>query len=351
MNKTKIIILFLFFSKFCAIAQNFEKQEKLFEQSFTLLNSMLVDENNYSFKKAVFSVENAYLDDKLDTIEINKKIKFLNNLSKTLIKERFLTYIERDKETVNKWASVFEVMHDTIPINYNDKIYKYEPFSYDFTDVFGHKTRENLFVSKLLETRKGNCHSLPYLYKILCEELGVDANLALAPNHVYIKHRNIKEGWYNTELTSGIFPIDAWIMASGFVHIDAISNGVYMKALNNRESIALVMIDLADNYNAIFPKNNGTFILKCCETAIKEYPYFATALILRAETHKKQMKQEQNQEKANAQLLDLEKEYAFIHKIGYRNMPEDMYLNWLVTLKNERNKYENKNLNTFAKHK
>ncbi|MET3012941.1 transglutaminase family protein, partial [Flavobacterium psychrophilum] len=132
---------------------------------------------------------------------------------------------------------------------------------YDFQDVFGHKTRENLFVSKLLETRKGNCHSLPYLYKILCEELGVDANLALAPNHVYIKHRNIKEGWYNTELTSGIFPIDAWIMASGFVHIDAISNGVYMKALNNRESIAVVMIDLADNYNVKFPNNDGTFIL------------------------------------------------------------------------------------------
>lgn len=61
-------------------------------------------------------------------------------------------------------------------------------------------------MSKLLDTQKGNCNSMPYLYKILAEELGVDANLALAPNHVYIKH-NIKSlGWYNTELTSGIFP-------------------------------------------------------------------------------------------------------------------------------------------------
>ncbi|MCB6089520.1 hypothetical protein [Flavobacterium psychrophilum] len=341
MRKTIFLILILF-SKFCATAQN---QEKLFEQSYALLNSMLVDENNYSFKKAVFSVENAFLDDKLDTLFCNNQIRLLNNLSKSLIKERFLAYVERDKEKVNKWASVFEVMHDTIPINYNDKLYKYEPFGYDFQDVFGHKTRENLFVSKLLETRKGNCHSLPYLYKILCEELGVDANLALAPNHVYIKHRNIKEGWYNTELTSGIFPIDAWIMASGFVHIDAISNGVYMKALNNRESIAVVMIDLADNYNVKFPNNDGTFILKCCETAIKEYPNFATALILQAETHKKQMKKEQNQDKAKQMLLNLEKEYAHIHEIGYRNMPEDMYLNWLVSLKTERKKYENKSHN------
>ena len=341
MRKTIFLILILF-SKFCATAQN---QEKLFEQSYALLNSMLVDENNYSFKKAVFSVENAFLDDKLDTLFCNNQIRLLNNLSKSLIKERFLAYVERDKEKVNKWASVFQVMHDTIPINYNDKLYKYEPFGYDFNDVFGHKTRENLFVSKLLETRKGNCHSLPYLYKILCEELGVDANLALAPNHVYIKHKNIKEGWYNTELTSGIFPIDAWIMASGFVHIDAISNGVYMKALNNRESIAVVMIDLADNYNVKFPNNDGTFILKCCDTAITEYPNFATALILQAETHKKQMKKEQNQDKAKQMLLNLEREYAHIHEIGYRNMPEDMYLNWLVSLKTERKKYENKSHN------
>jgi hypothetical protein len=348
MNKTTIIIVLLFFCKFGVAAQN---QEKLFQDSYTLLNTMLADEHNYSFKKAVFSVENAYLNNTLDTVDCNKKIKFLTNLSNSLIKDRFLAYLEKDKSMVNKWAAVFQVMHDTIPINYNDKIYHYTPFGYDFNDVFGHKIRENLFVSKLLETHKGNCHSLPYLYKILCEALGTDANLALAPNHLYIKHKSIKDGWYNTELTSGIFPIDAWVMASGFVHIDAITNGVYMKALNNRESIALVMIDLADNYNAKFPNNNGVFVLKCCETAIKEYPLFASALILRAESHKLQMTKEPNPEKAKALLLDLEKEYAYIHEIGYRNMPEAMYSDWLITLKTERNKFENKNLNTFAKHK
>jgi hypothetical protein len=135
-------------------------------------------------------------------------------------------------------------------------------------------------------------------------------------------------------------------MASGFVHIDAITNGVYMKALNNRESIALVLIDLADNYNAKFPKNDGTFILRCCETAIKEYPQFATALILKAETRYKQIKQIQDKTKYDLEFADLEKEYDHIHKIGYRNMPEDMYLNWLVSLKTERHKYENKKLKT-----
>ncbi|EKT3958640.1 hypothetical protein NTJ28_002657, partial [Flavobacterium psychrophilum] len=58
MSKKTIFLVLILFSKFCATAQN---QEKLFEQSYALLNSMLVDENNYSFKKAVFSVENAFL--------------------------------------------------------------------------------------------------------------------------------------------------------------------------------------------------------------------------------------------------------------------------------------------------
>lgn len=349
MNKTTIITLLILFSKFSSTAQNFERQEILFEQSYALLNSMLLDEKNYSFKKAVFSVENAYFEGKLDTTFVNKKLNTLKKLSYSILQSKTLEYYERDKEIVNKRASIFAIMCDTIPINFNEKTLIYEPFGYDFSDVFGHSTRENLFVSKLLETRKGNCHSLPYLYKILAEEIGIEANLALAPNHVYIKHKSIRDGWYNTELTSGIFPIDAWIMASGFVHIDAISNGVYMKALNKKESIALVLIDLADNYNTIFKNNDGAFVLKCCETAIKEYPNFATALILRAETHKKQMNKEQDKEKRSALLLDLEKEYTHIHEIGYRNMPEDMYLNWLVTLKTERSKYESKNLNTFNK--
>ena len=345
MRKTIFLILILF-SKFCATAQN---QEKLFEQSFALLNNMLVDENSYSFKKAVFSVENAYLNGNLDTTFVNKKIKILHSLSTSITNSRTLDYSERDKEIVNKRASLFSIMCDTIPIIINDKTYKYEPYGYDFNDVFGHQKPENLFVSKLLKTHKGNCHSLPYLYKILAEEIGIEANLALAPNHVYIKHRSLKDGWYNTELTSHIFPIDAWLMASGFVHIDAITNGVYMKALNNRESIALVLIDLADNYNAKFPNNDGTFILKCCETAIKEYPNFVTALILKAETKSTLIEKEQDKEKHDLQFKELEKEYAHIHELGYRNMPEDMYLNWLVSLKTERNKYENKKLNTFTK--
>jgi len=40
---------------------------------------------------------------------------------------------------------------------------------------------------------------------------------------------------------------------------------------------------------------------------------------------------------------------TIIHELGYRQMPEDMYLNWLVSLKEEKDKYANKKINTFNK--
>jgi len=325
------------------------KEQQLYEDSYTLLTEMIKDNNRYNFKRAVLSVENAYFKGQLDTVSINKEIRMLANLCHSLTENRFLAYVENDKKDVNKWAAAYQVMCDSIPIAYEDKVYKYIPFKYDFTDIFGNQDISAMFVSKLLYTRKGNCHSLPYLYKILCEEQGTTAHLALAPNHVYIKHQSKANGWYNTELTSGIFPNDAWLMASGFIHVDAIKNGVYMKALNDKESIALVLVDLANAYQQSFPDNDGAFILKCAESAIAAYPNFATALILKAEMHKKEV-EKQTDFDTGMQLFDkLQAEYAHIHEIGYRNMPEDMYLNWLVSLKTERGKYENKKLNTFNK--
>jgi hypothetical protein len=110
---------------------------------------------------------------------------------------------------------------------------------------------------------------MPYLYKILAEELGETANLALAPNHVYIKHQIKSDGWYNTELTSGMFPQDSWLMASGYIHLDAIKNGVFMKALNDKESLALCLFDLAQAYNRNFPGNDGEFVLKVVNRAMR----------------------------------------------------------------------------------
>ncbi|WP_312336293.1 hypothetical protein [Sphingobacterium sp.] len=333
---------YFYISLFIFIAGLVKSQEnRFYDEAYLTIDNMLNDKQKYSFKVAVLSTENAYYQGKLDTVEVNRKIKFMANFCKTILRNRDLTYNETDKDKVSKYASIFSVICEETPILIDQDTVHYKPFTYDFEDVFGHKDLISLFVSKLVTTQRGNCNSLPYLYKILAEEIGVEANLALAPNHIYIKH-NIKSiGWYNTELTSGIFPQDAWLMASGFIHLNAIENGVYMKALDNRESLGLCLVDLANAYKRSFPENDGRFALKCAERALKVSPNLITALLLRAETHKEQyLKMVKSDTKAKELLSSLNKEYNYIHKIGYRNMPEGMYLEWLVSLKTERKKYE-----------
>ncbi|ASE62041.1 hypothetical protein CEQ15_11335 [Chryseobacterium indologenes] len=334
------ITLFIFITGLAKSQEN-----RFYDDAYLSIDNMLNEKQKYSFKTAVLSVESAFYQGKLDTAEVDRKIKFMANFCKTIVRNRDLTYSEKDKETVSKYAAIFSVICEETPIIMNKDTLNYKPFSYDFNDVFGHKDLANLFVSKLVNTQKGNCNSLPYLYKILAEELGVDANLALAPNHIYIKHYIKSIGWYNTELTSGIFPQDAWLMASGFIHLDAIENGVYMKALNNRESLALCLVDLANAYNRSFPNNDGNFALKCADRALQISPNLITALILKAETHKTQyLKLDRSSSDAKALLSLLNNEYTHIHKIGYRNMPEGMYLEWLVSLKRERKKYSDERI-------
>lgn len=353
----KISILFIICFGFL---QNLKAQDFLYEESYNVLVEMLENPAKYSFKKAVFSVENAYNNGLLDTTYINNKIQSLKALTNKLLESRTLQYQGKDKEKVSKYASLFSILNDSIPIkDANGNDFVYVPYRYDFDDPFGHEDWKNMFVSKLLETGKGNCHSLPYLYKILAEELGVDANLALAPNHVYIKHKSEINGWYNTELTSGIFPIDAWLMASGYIHLDAIRKGVYMKALNNEESIALCLVDLAQAYQKQ-EFYDLDFVIKCANKALEYFPNYVNAMILKTEAkgkkienildgYNKDFRDVRKYPKTHAIFKEIEKELSIIHELGYRQMPEDMYLNWLVSLKEEREKYSNKKINTFNK--
>lgn len=359
----KHIIYIFVFSAFIFTGK-VKAQEHLYEEAYNTLNEMLQDSSKYSFKKAVFAVENAYEYGVLDTLTINQHIDSLKQISTALQNSRELKeYKYRDKQKVAKYASLFTIMTDTIILKTarNDEL-TYIPYGYDFEDVWGDENWQNMFVSKLLFTNKGNCHSLPYLYKILAEEIGVEAHLALSPNHVYIKHRNLKDGWYNTELTSGIFPNDGWIMASGYIHLDAVRNGMFMKALNDKESIALVMIDLAQGYERKFPINDGSFILKCCETALKYHPTMANALLLKLETYKKkieyiaesknkQFNEVLNTGEAKKIWLSINKQVQFIADLGYRQMPKEMYLDWLVSLKEEKEKYTNNKISTFKNKK
>jgi hypothetical protein len=239
--------------------------------------------------------------------------------------------------------SIFDTQHNLV----------LKPFAYDFEDSFAETDWSKMFVIKLLSTHTGNCHSLPFLYKILCEEQNTKAYLAYAPNHIYIKQRCKKDGWYNSELTSGMFPIDAWVIASGYVSTQTIKNSLYMDTLSQKQSLAQCLIDLARGYQRKAKDNYFDFVLMCCNTALKYNPHFVEGLLYKAETLKKQydyFSAEAMPSKAQSIYPDMQTAYVSLAKLGYREIPEEMYTEWINSLEKNKEKYQNKKINNTFNH-
>jgi hypothetical protein len=316
------------------------------ERYLACLDSIkIILERNLEFKRAVFMTENCYITG-MNYGEFDRRIKQLASIAKAWEYANPISNYQYSDST-NFWQnfSIFRLLKDTIRIVLGDhKEYHLFPYTYEFNDFSGNTEWSNMFVTKLLATHKGNCHSLPYLYKILADELGASCWLALAPNHIYIENRCRKIGWYNTELTSGCFPIDAWIMASGYLPVKAVQSGIYMDTLSNQESIALCILDLAKGYEHQTHNFTDGFILKCCDLSIRYFPLNVQAILLKAETLKRIYEKQKYQKSTIAKetYLQMEQLYVKLFDLGYREMPDKMYQQWLGSVVKEKDKYSNK---------
>lgn len=344
--------------------------DEVYEAAYLKLEDMLEDRSSLDFKRAVFISENAYFDEKKDYAVFNEKIQTLVLLCNKWIQANpNVNYVRSDSINFVKNMAIYSVMKDTV-FRANDSIGKYHikmilhyPFTYDFDDYFGKKDWTKMFVSKLINTNKGNCHSLPYLYKILSNELGATAYISMAPSHFYIKNRSKEYGWYNTELTSGDFPTDAWITASGYISLDAIRSGIFMDTLSLKQSVGLCAFDLAKGYERRLKEHDGEFVIKCCNLTLKHHPNNVSAMILKAETLKKQIEGAMRQRnvsspselfsdaKLKMKYEAMQTLYVKVLEMGYREMPERMYVEWLASVDIQKNKYSNQKINNTFKQK
>jgi hypothetical protein len=226
-------------------------------------------------------------------------------------------------------------MIDSIPQN------NFRPYSYDFDNFLPDKDPTVGFVTKLLTTNKGNCNSLPWLYKILAEEVGASASLALAPIHCYIKHKDENGKWVNLELTSGSFARDEWIMQESGVTVEQIKTGIYMNALTQKESIALVMASLAANYQ--FQFSAGLLDFETCEEGLKFYPKSVNLLMVEFEHYRQNLlyaRQHGNTAlvyQINKNLYSIDQELI---ALAYKQPSKEDYANWVK--ENEKGKEESK---------
>lgn len=122
------------------------------------------------------------------------------------------------------------------------------PFQYDLSDPLGTKTANKLLTT-YLKTKKGNCVSMPILFVILGQKLGIDVTLASAPEHLFVKYRDDRGRLLNLETTSGGFPrLDSSYQRDTPMTPQALANGVYMRALSKKESAAAMAETLRQHF-------------------------------------------------------------------------------------------------------
>lgn len=312
----------------------------IYERAYQELSKMLDERYPLSFKRAVFLTENAYLDNQVSYENFCGLLNELVTVSRTVEAQsgEHLLYDRADKASVLKNAVLFRLMRDSTRFTSGRVV---APFRYDFEDFNGDVEWRKMFVTKLLVTHTGNCHSLPFLYKILADETGAQTWLALAPNHIYLKQRNEKDGWYNTELTSHTFPNDAWLTASGYISRETIISGIYMDTLSAKQNIALCLVDLAKGYeHKVGRTASEAFVLKCTDLALHYFPNYINAQLLRAEALRQQFERQANPAEAQRAFAAMESAYTRIFDTGYREMPPAMYAEWLQLVQREKAKYQ-----------
>lgn len=308
---------------------------ELYQIALDEISEMLNGQKPLSFKRAVFLTENAYYDGKLDWKEFCGKIEQIKlKLNQMIVDKNLQQY-----KTAGNWA-VFSYMIDSIPEN------NYHPYKYDFENFMGDKDYESFMVASLLTTKKGNCHSLPFLYKILADEINVEAFIATAPMHVYIKHKDEKDQWWNLELTSGTFSRSSFIMESFNVSDAGIESGLYMKALSVKESIALCLFDLLVNYDNKTGIYYGDFVRKAYTEGLKVYPN-SLLVTLKVNDQKYQLDKameryglkDYRKIKLFPELVKLDDELketnTFISKIGYSSLTPEQYRDKVLQIKNK----------------
>lgn len=313
-----------------AIGQTKTAHKAIFRQAFEEQKAMLEGKKPLNFKRSIFLVENAYHKNTLNYQQFCQQITNISKILKGMILKRdFEKY-----KTAGNWAT-FTFMTDTIPEN------NFQPFTYDFEDFYGKNDHTKHFVTKLIKTKSGNCASLPVLYKLLCNEIGYPAYLALAPNHCYIKHPNEKGTWTNVEMTNASFPRDQWLIKTSAISVESIRQGVYMSALNQKEEIAFTLFNLANAYKHLFEYDS--FYMEIARTGLKYYPHsmelnsiLSNCLLYWIE--KEKHKSKPNVVYANSLIREYKKLYTRIDALGYKEMTKEQYNFWMQSMEIEKQK-------------
>jgi regulator of sirC expression with transglutaminase-like and TPR domain len=130
-------------------------------------------------------------------------------------------------------------------------IYESGPWNEHRPFVYDHSNFQNIrlkLMSHYLETRLGNCISMPILFLMLADRLGLNVALSMAPNHMLLRFTNEGGRTINLEATSGANPArDAWYREIMPMSDRSVGSGLYLRTLSRRESVAFMVTTVMED--------------------------------------------------------------------------------------------------------
>lgn len=206
-----------------------------FAEAKTLKAILEQQESSIDFARAKLSI-----DKMVDpSIDIEANLKKINAIVKTI-----QSLLPAGATSRDKMLAVKKYLYEAGA--WND----YQPYQYDFSDPKGTKIINKLLPT-YLATKKGNCVSMPLLFIVLGQRLGIDVTASTAPEHVLVKYTDSDTGQsYNLETTSGANPSrDVWYQQTMHITDEALINQVYLQKLSRQESLAVMATVLAESYS------------------------------------------------------------------------------------------------------
>ena len=156
-----------------------------------------------------------------------------------------------------------------------------QPLRYDFDDPLGRAVR-NKILATYIARRKGNCISMPILFLLLGEKLGLDVSAATAPEHLFVRFRDETGNVVNVEATSGGFKQDAGYRRDMSMTDQAVANGLYLRSLSKRETVAVMIQTLIESYGE---RNMPEHTIAVADLVLEFFPKDAQAMLFKGHAY------------------------------------------------------------------
>lgn len=318
-----------------------EHYYKAFEEIVGMLNN----DKPISLSRAIFLVENAYYNNIYNYDDYRAGIEEALNICDQKIQEEQL---DKD-DNVAKNMMIFRFISDTL--TWKDKnsgrnIYHY-PIKYNYEDYDSQTNYDSHFVTKLMQTGKGQCYSMPLYYLVLAEAMQAEAYWAFSPHHSFVKIQDKENVWYNLELTCKAILSDAHYMNNSYIKAEAIQNRIYLEPMDKINVVAHMLIELAKGYYQKYGLDD--FYLKCADVAMQYLDNDLEALMLKSAYQTRLTLLLAHLLKAkNPEIMKEVSPDAYIHyekmqllysqmdNLGYEELPKDLYARWLDYIAKEK---------------